>query len=477
MAEVDTSIYKDNVAQDPLDVANRIADYRNKLLTNARGEQALQLDNIKLATERFGMVNSAAAGLLSDPELGSKDITGKLWDTLGRLTKGDAMSAQHAVMFMQGFPRDPRMQAQAVKSVHAQTLNAWEKGRAYIGETQALASGGGNKLLGLPAFRNVIEDRGYIPNTLPPGQATIDSDPNSPNYGRETTMGTYGNPVIQRPSSVPQPRAARINPAAAGVSAARSRVPSTNSVVGDEEGERAGLYESPSFNDRFNGSRPVSKLAPGEDTALTGSAQTYNDAMGNAGRYAQRVNPLRQAIPILERMRPEEIGPLSERWNEIKSTAQSLGAGKLAGIDPEKIKDFSELKKYFVQYASQAASTLGPRTNDGLATAVTSNPNTKMDKLSATELSKVALGIERMQQAAALEFNDLVQRGKAQPGSFNRFMLKWATEQDPRSFVYDLMDKKGQDKIDSLKGDELKKFLGGIRLAKKWKLIGDVHSE
>lgn len=451
-------------------------EFQNKLLENRQKQQEVQARDLRLATERFGTINNAASALLADPDLGTRDITGKLWDTLGRLTKGDNMTAQHAVGFMQQFPSDPRMQAQAIRTVHAQTLDAWQKGKAYIGETQALDNGGGNQLLGLPSFKGTVEDRGYVPYSLPPTQPTVDSNPNSPNYGRETTMGTYGKPAIQRPAS-----AAPMRPAASALRSveapAQGVVPSTRKVVGDREAEEAGLYESPSFNDRFAAARPVSKLAPGEETALTGSAQAYNDMMGNAGRYAQRVNPLRQAIPILERMRPEDIGPTSEKWNDIKSTAVTLGAGKLAGIDPEKIKDYNELKKYFVQYASQAASTLGPKTNDGLATAVTSNPNVKMDRMSATELSKVALGIERMQQAAALEFNDLVQRGKAQPGALNRFMLKWATEQDPRSFVYDLMDKKAQDKIDGLRGDELKKFLGGIQLAKKWKLIGDVHSE
>ncbi|WFU26318.1 hypothetical protein QA649_08950 [Bradyrhizobium sp. CB1717] len=478
--QFDTSLYRDAMNAGPF-------DFQNQLLATQRARQEVELNNIKLATERFGMVNNAASGLLADPDLGTKDVTGKLWDTLGRLTKGDAMTAQHAVQFMQGFPSDPRMQAQAIRNVHGQTLDAWQKGKAYIGETEAMATGGGNKLVGLPSFKNYIEDRGYVPNTLPPGQPTINSDPNSPNYGRETTMGTYGNPPIQPPAAAPAvpARAPRVAaaPAAGGAvpaangAPARAKVPSSAKVVGDEEGVKSGVYEAPSFNDRFSAARPVTKLAPGEETALTGAAQSYNEAMTNAGRYAQRINPLRQSIPILERMRPEDIGPLSDRWNEVKSTAQSLGAGKLAGIDPEKIKDYNELKKYFTQYASQAAATLGPKTNDGLATAVTSNPNVHMDKLSATELAKVALGIERMQQAAALEFNDLVQAGKAQPGTFNRFMLQWATKQDPRAFVYDIMDKKGQEAVRKLPEAEREKVKEGMRIAEKWKLLGDVHRE
>jgi hypothetical protein len=479
MAEVDTSIYKIAADASPF-------EFQNQLLENRQKQQSVEANNIKLATERFKIINEAAAGLIALPKLGKEDATKDLWDVLGRLTKGDAMSAQHAVQFMQQFPTDPVRQREAIQGVHAQTLNAWQRGEAYLGTVQRTPVGGGVKFEQTPAYGGAPpRDIGYIPNTLQPTTPTIDSNPNSPNYGRETTMGVYGNPPIQPPATPPAApvRAPRAAPAPAPAGAmppvegapGRAKVPSTAKVVGDEEATRSGLYEAPSFNDRFSAARPVTKLAPGEDTALQGAATAYNDAMVNAGKYSNRVNPLRQAIPIIEKMKETQIGPTSERWNDIKSTAVTLGAGKLAGIDPEKIKDYNELKKYFTQYASQAAATLGPKTNDGLATAVTSNPNVHMDKLSATELAKVALGIERMQQAAALEFNDLVQAGKAQPGTFNRFMLQWATRQDPRAFVYDIMDKKGQEAVRKLPPAEREKVKEGMRIAEKWKLLGDVH--
>jgi hypothetical protein len=454
MAEVDTSSYRDNTLQSPLAISNQ-------LLENQQKQQAVQENNIKLATDRFGMINNAASGLLQDPELGKSDVTSKLWDTLGRLTKGDAMSAQHAVQFMQQFPQDPRQQRQAIQAVHAQTLDAWQKGQAYLGQTVAQDSGGGTNYLLQKAFGQPPQDTGkYLPKTNAPGTSSVVTDQNSPDYGRTNALGGQGVPRLQ--DSMP----------ATPVAPSRGAVPSSPSVVGDNEAVARGLYPAQP------GIKPVTtSLAPDEGAAMKGSSDAYDAAMQAAGKYAQRVNPLRQAIPLLEKMKDTEIGPTSERWNDIKSTAQTLGAGTLAGIDPEKIKNYNELKKYFNQYTSQAAATLGPKTNEGLATAVTSNPNVHMDKLSATDLSKMALGVERMQQAAALAFNDQIQSGKAKPGSFNRFMLKFGTDYDPRSFVYDIMDKKGQDKIDNLKGAELKKFIAGINLAKKYKLIGDVHSE
>jgi hypothetical protein len=225
----------------------------------------------------------------------------------------------------------------------------------------------------------------------------------------------------------------------------------------------------------YAGSTPVG-LSPAAATTNERSGAAYSAASEAAGNYGNRVNPLRQAIPILENMKDTDIGPISDKWNEIKSTAVNLGAGPLAGIDPEKIKDYNELKKYFNQYSVQSGATLGPHTNDGLAAAVTSNPNTKMDKLSASELSKVALGVERMRQAGVLEFNEKVDRGEADPSNFNKFMVDWGTKQDPRAFVYDLMSKEQQDKIKKgLPPAELKKIRDGMSIADRHGLLGDVH--
>jgi hypothetical protein len=225
----------------------------------------------------------------------------------------------------------------------------------------------------------------------------------------------------------------------------------------------------------YGGAQPTA-LPPGTPEAMQGSAQAYVDASNAANKYSTRVNPLRQAIPLLEGMKETDIGPTSDKWNDIKSTAITLGAGTLAGIDPQKIANVNELKKYFNQYASQAAATMGPKTNDGLATAVTSNPNIHMDKLSALDLSKVAMGVERMQQAGVLEFNDMVDRGQALPQNFNKFMADWSTKQDPRAFVYDLMTKEQQDKLKkTLPSAELNKIRNGMNLADRHGLLGDVH--
>lgn len=217
-------------------------------------------------------------------------------------------------------------------------------------------------------------------------------------------------------------------------------------------------------------------LSPAATAVNAGSGDAYNKSLETAGTYSNRVNPLRQAIPLLEGMKETDIGPISEKWNDIKSTAVNLGAGPLLGIDPTKIRDVNELKKYFSQYSVQAGAAMGPHTNDGLAAAVTSNPNMHMDKLSATDLSKVAMGVERMRQAGTLEFKSKVERGDADPSQFNSFLADWGTKQDPRAFVYDLMTKEQQDKLKKgLPPSELKKIREGMNIADRHGLLGDVH--
>lgn len=480
MAEVDTSFYKDAQSENPLDMAGKVIEYKNRLLGNQRQQIAVQTDQVgldsakvELGVKRFGIMNSAISGLMGDPDFGKTDLRKKIYDVVGRLVKDEVLTAPHAVEALKSIPDDPVQQANAIRNIYGQTLSAEQRGEAFIGSLQTQDVGSGKVFTQTPTFPGKpMVTRGAIENRLNPQTEGVQADPAQPNYGARSPIGQPGIPPVQQGAMPATPQAP-----------ARAMVPSTPKVMGDREAIASGAYEQPASTlaQRIDAAKPnpiISALPPGAATAMEGSAAAYNDASAAAGKFAQRVNPLRQAIPLLEKMKETEIGPTSDRWNDLKSTAVTLGAGKIiGGIDPEKIRDFNELKKYFLQYSSQAAATLGPKTNDGLATAVTSNPNVHMDKLSALELSKVALGVERMQQAGVREFNQAVESGKAQPGDFNKFMVKWGTEQDPRAFVYDLMDAKAQEKVRKLPAAERAKVTNGMKIAEKWGLLGDVHRE
>ncbi|MBO4227220.1 hypothetical protein [Bradyrhizobium neotropicale] len=474
MAEVDTSIYKALAPRNPLEQAGQVVDFANKAQQNRLLQQEEQSREIGLSSARLDLAYKQLQQLrgiltsrLADPDVGKRDLTKSITEDVASAVRMGLMTPEQAAEGLRGVPNDPRDQFKWLTQHAAKAVDHIQQLDRFLGVPQTRNVGGADITTQTPQIPGLpTRTRAVVENTLPPTTEGVQANPNLPGYGGKYLIGRPGIPTVQQgPGVMPPTQQEGQNVPA------RAKVPSSAKVVGDDEAIRTGLYE-------MRRKPVVTSLPPGTGTAMEGAANEFNSALGAAGKYAQRVNPLRQAIPILEKMRPEDIGPTSERWNDLKSTAITLGAGKIiGGIDPEKIKDYNELKKYFSQYASQAAATLGPKTNDGLATAVTSNPNVKMDKLSATELSKVALGVERMQQAGVREFNSLVEQGKMQPSDFNRFMLKWGSEQDPRAFVYDLMDDKAQEKVRKLSQKERDKIAEGMRLAEKWGLLGDVHRD
>ncbi len=75
---VDTSINETAANADPFEFSNKLINFQRNQQALVQGHQAIQENAIKLATRRFGAINGAAAGLLSDPDLGQKDISSKL---------------------------------------------------------------------------------------------------------------------------------------------------------------------------------------------------------------------------------------------------------------------------------------------------------------------------------------------------------------------------------------------------------------
>lgn len=395
MAEVDTSIYKMAADSDPF-------EFQNRLLANQRSQQEVQANNIKLATERFKTINDAASGILSDPDLGKTDVTKKLWDTLGRLTKGDAMTAQHAVQFMQQFPTDPQQQRQAIQNVHAQTLGAWERGKAYLGTVEGVGTGGGTKLIQQPAFGGAPpRELGYIPNTLSPQTTQINPDLS------QSYVGGTGNPPIQLPSA----------PAAAPTRASRP-APAAAAPVAPKAAPQAVMAAPP----------------PGEAEAKTkaggaGGAMLADERV-RASNFRREVYPLEQAIPALERLGKTGTGPGTEEVNKIKSFLQSAG---VPGIDVNKIKDFDEAHKYLTDWVTANGDS---STNDKLAAAFASNASTKISNAAAVDVAKAALSLRRMKQAQLEEF----EASGLPESQYGKWAAKWNREQDPRVYGWDYMN-------------------------------------
>lgn len=433
----------------PYKAVNDVSDMQNKLLQNQQQQTQVDSGKVDLAFKQMNHMRNILSDIITDPELGRSDLTKKIAERAAYGSKMGLFTPAQVVEGLKTLPSNPRDQNSWIRNHLAQVMSATEKMGAYFGAPETRSVGGGEVTTQTPGLPGLpVTERSSRPLTVPPTQPSVVTDGVDRGAGR--TVGGAGiAPLQQGPGS--QPGYAPQAPMSPGGPQPRAAAPAPQPVQ--------------------------TSLAPGEAERMKSGVEAYNAASDATGRYSVRVNPLRKVIPMLERMKVTDIGPTSERWNDIKSMAQTLGAGVIAGIDPEKIKDYNELKKYFNQYTSQAAATLGPKTNEGLATAVTSNPNVNMDKLSATELSKMALGVERMQAAAVKEFKELVDARKVSPNKFHDFMIEWGTKQDPRAYVYDLMDEKGQEKVRKLPVAEREKVKEGMRIAKKHGLLGDVHRE
>lgn len=454
--------------KNPYQGVNDAVDLQNKLVGAQRNQQQFESEKIDLAAKQLGHMRNILSDILNNPEAGKKDLTKEITERAAYGAKSGLFTPAQVVEGLKTLPSDPRAQYQWLTTHLGSIMSATEKLNAYVGPTTTEGVGGGSVTTQTPAMPGLpVRTRKMQEYTLPPGTPEVITS--GPNRGQSSPIGRTGVLPPQVPGA-PQGFPSAPQAAPAPMAPGGPQQPATPRAAAPAQPSAAPTAPE-------TGRRITTSLPPGTSEAMQAASTAWSHASDAAGKYGQRINPLRQAIPILERMKETDIGPTSERWNDIKSMAVTLGAGPIAGIDPEKIKDYNELKKYFNQYSAQVGATLGPKTNEGLATAVTSNPNVNMDRLSALELSKVALGIERMQQAGTLVFNDLVKQNQLAPGDYHKFMTEWGTRQDPRAFVYDLMDAKAQEKVKKLPPEERAKVTAGMRIAKQYGLLGDVHRE
>lgn len=209
---------------------------------------------------------------------------------------------------------------------------------------------------------------------------------------------------------------------------------------------------------------PGAAQPPGYSEAATASGGAMAAARTRAATFGTETFPLTQALGSLERLGPQGSGPLTDELNTFKSFLQSAGGTWLPGVDPNKIKDFDEAKKYLTQAAGGRAAAFGHGTDQALATALTANPSMKISNLAAVDLTKATLALRRMEQAQILEADRL----SVPEAQYSKWASKWATGQDARAYMVDLLDAKQFERLrKSLKPGtpEMERFNSSLRSA------------
>jgi hypothetical protein len=205
---------------------------------------------------------------------------------------------------------------------------------------------------------------------------------------------------------------------------------------------------------------------PGVPTTGGPAEAPYWSDVATAGNYQRDVLPLVQAIPALARLGKRGLGPGTDELNNIKAFLITTGADKMLGIDAEKVKDYTEAKKYLVDWSNRVSAG---GTNDRLAAAFESNPNMKMTQAAAINVAKTALAVRAMQQAKTLEF----QKTGLPPNQYPSWASWWDQQQDPRAFGLAMMNKKAAQKmIKGMSPQELARFEASEKISSQYPVTG-----
>ena len=281
----------------------------------------------------------------------------------------------------------------------------------------------------------------------------IDNNPKSPTYGQQIAV----------------PLATRLNAqGAGGLAGPAGGVMGVAGPASPASPPRL-APAAPGGGVASSGAVPVG-LPPGAQTELDASAQHYASDNVAANTFQQRVFPLTQAATSLSNV---GTGPGTQPLNQIKSflLAQSPDVLKqfLPGVDPNKIASYDEAVKYLAQYAMNQPGAANSDMHLGLAQVA--NASTHISNQAAQQVVQNALGLERMRQAATLQFNDTHPPGSG--AQYDRFLSTFATANDPRGFSWDTQTPaQRQAAMTGMTRAAKERLLGSITLARQYGLNG-----
>jgi hypothetical protein len=197
------------------------------------------------------------------------------------------------------------------------------------------------------------------------------------------------------------------------------------------------LHEAPAAQGQQAG--PV---IHGQSTAAgqvqQGSGGEYQADLQAAARSQPMQIALRKVIDLLPNT---NTGPGVEVTNNWRSFIQSqlpiLAPLIPGGLTEAKVQtaNTNELQKYMVQIAGAQAAQYGQGTNEKLAVAASGNPHLSMDNMSALDVSRMAMALQRADNAKPYLFGTTGQ----DPGQYSGFASNYARTVDPRAFMLDVL--------------------------------------
>lgn len=459
---IDTSIYKQAGNANPF-------EFQNRLLENQQKENEVQrqgIDNqsaqIDLISKQFGHARNLLSSLLTNPKMGSGDMTSEVQAAVAQGMNLGLYNNQQAVEAIKGFPQVTAtkgsgdynkqvMQQRQWAQGHLDTLlSATQKLEQYQPGTTIVPDQSQNNLLQIPPRAGFgVRNQGNVPLQYPPGQEYQEPG------GKINTVGPSG-PAGYRPP---------VNNPASQATGWKAQPPAqTGAPIPPNQ---APQQPQPTVPPR---SGPLTtKLPPGALAEQEASRNLYAKDLVDGKTYNERTNPLRMAIPLLEKLGPTGTGPGRETVNHIKSFAQTFG---IPIPNADDLKDAAKAKKYLEQNITSIAP---PGTNiPSVLAAFESNPNTQQPNGAATELAKNMLALARMNRASQLAF----QKTGLPTDQYAKWANNWGRTQDVRGYQSELYTPQERKKMaDTIKPGTVlaDKIRNSVETAKDLELLGDVE--
>lgn len=424
---------------------------------HAADEQAIrsQLAQVQYVASQMSPLYKKKGGVSQEELIGIAGPTIANGTKLG--VKGTIPSVAEALQKTHGMTNAQR--GQWLDQHYEQGIAVGRQFEAELPRTKVLDDAG--NIIVTPAGTEKNPRTFNIQKQVPPGQPTIDDRPTlpngqpNPNYGQPSVLGPSGSggPNITDTGIAGRPPVRQFTEGSKVV----SREPPVNAATGQP-------IQSPEAA-RANAPIPTG-LPPGETERLKASQDTYSADVRAAADYQTKINPLKSAIPLLEKV---TTGPGTETLNHVQAFAEAMG---IKIPTSENVKNYAEAKKYL----SQNATAIAPAGTNvpGVMAAFESNPNTQQPSDAARDLSKTMLTLARMKQAQVQAFK----KTGLPANRYADWSADWASQQDARAYGADLMSPEQRAKLEkSIKPGSVqaKRFKNSFETAKEHELLGDVE--
>lgn len=422
MPDMDVSFYPQQQPNALLGTAGAVIGLANNALANRQGQQ-------NIALQQVDYLNQGLSALASKADISPDDFLnfGKQALQDGVISPQTYQVEQQQVQAAGGDPGKLRALA---TQYQLRAMDAGQRFTAQFGTPSTIDTGNSIQPVTASPLTGIHPLSQPIQKTLTPQDL---AQPAVVARNGVPTAGTQGQALI----------AAGVNPLTAMPNSATAPA---NALTG----AGAPAPTPPNF----------SPLPVGETDAAIKTGAAAGDMLASdratAANYQANVLPLQQAIQHINALGPNATGPGSEDVNTIQSFLQTMG---VPVVDPSKVANFDELKKYLVQIGRSNGNS---GTNDQLAAALAGSPGTTVSTLANKDILKTLLGIARLQNAKVMEFD----KSGLPQSQYGQWAATFNGASDPRAYVFDQMDPaQRQSLIGSLSAGDKTKFVQSLRTA------------